>query len=81
MAEIGTVPVPITIALLSAFDHIGETFMIADTSYNITWMNSEACRLLTEVSPLYGINNREEIIGMNMDYFHKVPEHRRAWMN
>ncbi|MFD1032214.1 STAS domain-containing protein [Metaplanococcus flavidus] len=55
--------------------------MIADTSYNITWMNSEACRLLTEVAPLYGIDDCEEFIGKNMDIFHKVPEHQRKMMN
>ncbi|TAA72602.1 STAS domain-containing protein [Planococcus salinarum] len=79
MAAIGTIPS--TISLLSALDHIGETIMIADTSYNITWMNSEACRLLAEVSPLYGIDNCEEIIGMNMDLFHKVPKHQREMMS
>ena len=79
MAAIGTIPT--TISLLSALDHIGETIMIADTSYNITWMNSEACRRLAEVSPLYGIDDCENIIGMNMDMFHKVPEHQRKMMD
>lgn len=79
MVAIGTIPP--NISLLSAFDHIGETIMIADTSYNIRWMNSEACRLLTEVGPLYGIKDCEEIIGMNMDIFHKVPAHQRELMN
>ncbi|WP_422122083.1 STAS domain-containing protein [Planococcus sp. X10-3] len=79
MAAIGSIPT--TISLLNALDHIGETIMIADTSYNITWMNSEACRLLTEVAPLYGIDDCEELIGKNMDLFHKVPEHQRAMMD
>lgn len=78
MAAIGTIPT--NISLLSALDHIGETIMIADTTYNIRWMNSEACRLLTEVSPLYGIESCEEMIGMNMDLFHRMPEHQRKVM-
>lgn len=78
MAAIGTIPT--TISLLSALDHIGETIIIADTAYNITWMNSEACRLLAEVSPLFGIDDCEELIGMNMDAFHKVPERQRRMM-
>ncbi|WP_233785986.1 STAS domain-containing protein [Planococcus halotolerans] len=78
MAAIGTIPT--NISLLSALDHIGETIMIADTSYNIRWMNSEACRLLTEVSPLYGIESCEEMIGMNMDLFHRMPEHQKKVM-
>lgn len=78
MAAIGTIPT--NISLLSALDHIGETIIIADTSYNIKWMNSEACRLLTEVAPLYGITDCAEMIGMNMDLFHRMPEHQRKVM-
>lgn len=79
MAAIGTIPT--NISLLSALDHIGETILIADTSYNIKWMNSEACRLLNEVAPLFGISGCEEMIGMNMDLFHRMPDHQRKVMD
>ncbi|MGI2328749.1 STAS domain-containing protein [Planococcus sp. YIM B11945] len=79
MPAIGTIPK--NISLLSALDCIGETILIADTSYNICWMNTEACRLLSEVVPLYGINDCRELIGMSMDEFHKEPEHQIQLMN
>lgn len=79
MTAIGTIPT--NISLLNALDHIGETIMIADNSYTIRWMNTEACRLLSEVAPLYGIEDCEEIIGMNMDRFHKFPERQKQTMS
>lgn len=79
MTAIGTIPN--NISLLGALDHIGETIMIADNSYTIRWMNTEACRLLSEVAPLYGIADCEEIIGMSMDRFHKFPERQKRTMS
>ncbi|PSL40451.1 anti-anti-sigma regulatory factor [Planomicrobium soli] len=78
MAAIGTIPEPIS--LLHALDHIGETIIIADNSYTIRWMNSEACRLLSEVVPLFGIADCQALIGMNMDSFHKQPERQKRLM-
>lgn len=78
MPAIGTIPKPIS--LLHALDHIGETIIIADNSYTIRWMNSEACRLLSEVVPLFGLVDCQELIGMNMDSFHKRPEHQKRLM-
>jgi len=79
MAAIGIIPD--NISLLTALDNIGETIMIADNAYTIRWMNSEACRLLTEVAPLYGFENCEEMIGMSMDAFHSHPERQREMMD
>lgn len=79
MAAIGKIPD--NISLLTALDQIGETIMIADNTYTIRWMNSEACRLLTEVAPLYGLDSCEEIIGMNMDAFHAYPAHQTKMMD
>ncbi|TWT02330.1 PAS domain-containing protein [Planomicrobium sp. CPCC 101079] len=78
MPAIGKIPE--TISLLHALDYIGETIMIADDTYTIRWMNSEACRLLTEVVPLFGLDNCQELIGMNMDDFHRQPERQRRIM-
>jgi rsbT co-antagonist protein RsbR len=79
MAAIGTIPD--NISLLTALDHIGETIMIADNNYTIRWMNTEACKLLTEVAPLYGLQNCEEMIGMSMDAFHSYPERQTEMMD
>ncbi|MDN7243248.1 RsbR, positive regulator of sigma-B [Planococcus sp. N028] len=78
MPALGTIPQ--NISLLNALDYIGETIIIADNSYAIRWMNSEACRLLSEVVPLFGLKDCQELIGMNMDAFHKQPEHQRQLM-
>ena len=79
MTGIGKIPE--NISLLKALDRIGETILIADTSYRICWMNSEACRLLAEIAPLYGIEDYQELIGMNMDRFHKFPENQKKMMD
>ena len=78
MAAIGTIPN--NISLLKALDRIGETIMIADSSYTIRWMNSEACRLLSEIVPYYGLSDCNEVIGMNMDAFHRHPERQNRVM-
>ena len=53
MPAIGKIPE--NIILLNALDVIGETIIIADSSYTIRWMNNEACRLMGEIAPLYGM--------------------------
>lgn len=78
MAAIGTIPN--NISLLKALDHIGETIIIADNSYTIKWINTEACRLLDEIAPHYGLKNCEEMIGLNMSAFHEHPERQRDVM-
>lgn len=78
MPAIGKIPE--NIFLLNALDVIGETIIIADSSYTIRWMNTEACRLMGEVAPLYGMADCEEMIGMSMDAFHEHPQHQKQVM-
>ncbi|MGH2318930.1 STAS domain-containing protein [Planococcus sp. SE5232] len=78
MPAIGKIPE--NIFLLNALDVIGETIIIADSSYTIRWMNTEACRLMSEVAPLYGMADCEEMIGMSMDAFHERPQHQKQIM-
>lgn len=78
MTAIGTIPD--NISLMHALDHIGETIMIADNTYTIRWMNTEAHRLLSGVAPLYGIEDCRDLIGMNMDDFHLQPSRQRKLM-
>lgn len=79
MAAIGAIPK--NISLLNALDHIGETIMIADTEYTVRWMNSAAHELLSAVVPLYGIEDCQDLIGMNMDDFHMKPDRQRKMMD
>lgn len=78
MSAIGKIPE--NILLLNALDVIGETIIIADSSYIIRWMNSEACRLLNEVAPLYGMTDCEAMIGKSMDAFHENPQYQKQLM-
>ncbi|OCA80800.1 STAS domain-containing protein [Pseudobacillus wudalianchiensis] len=63
-----------------ALNSIGENIIIADTDYKITWMNTKAAKSLSAIAPLYGLTNAEEMIGLNMDFFHKKPEHQQLMM-
>lgn len=78
MPAIGKIPE--SISLLNALDVIGETIIIADSSYTIRWMNTEASRLMNEVAPLYGMPDCEALIGMSMDAFHEHPQHQKQIM-
>lgn len=78
MPAIGKIPE--NIILLNALDVIGETIIIADSSCTIRWMNTEACRLMGEIAPLYGMSDCETMIGMSMDAFHENPQHQKRVM-
>ncbi|MEK6266989.1 MAG: STAS domain-containing protein [Planococcus sp. (in: firmicutes)] len=78
MPAIGKIPE--NIHVLNALDVIGETIIIADSSYIIRWMNSEAYRLLNQVAPMYGLSDCREMIGESMDAFHKNPQHQKTVM-
>lgn len=78
----GTVgKIPENISLLHALDSIGETIIIADRDYNVQWMNSSAANLLSDVVPLFGISDVNELIGMNMGRFHQRPEQQKNIMD
>ncbi|PLS18524.1 RsbR, positive regulator of sigma-B [Bacillus sp. M6-12] len=79
MKSIGAIPK--NISLLHALDSIGETIIISDKDYNILWMNSNATELLSQVAPLFGLSSAEDLIGVNMNYFHRHPEHQRDIMD
>ncbi|MEA1988314.1 MAG: methyl-accepting chemotaxis protein [Pseudomonadota bacterium] len=64
-----------------ALDKVNSNIMIADANYNITYMNEALQAFLTTRSenlqkelPNFEIDN---IIGSNIDIFHKSPEHNR----
>lgn len=71
---------PENIPLLKVMDSIGETIVIADQQYNVTWMNSSAAELLSNVAPLFGFNSVDELIGVNMGTFHRDPVYQEKVM-
>jgi rsbT co-antagonist protein RsbR len=73
--------IPINITSTDALNSIGENIIIADKDYNITWMNATAIKSMTAIAPLFGLEGAEQIIGMNMDEFHRMPQYQRSIMS
>jgi rsbT co-antagonist protein RsbR len=74
-------PIPIDITGTDALNSIGENIIIADKDYTVTWMNTKAVKSMTAIAPLFGLNSAEDMIGMNMDKFHKMPQYQRRIMD
>ncbi|TFE00817.1 STAS domain-containing protein [Jeotgalibacillus sp. R-1-5s-1] len=72
--------IPTAISPLTALDSIGETILLADHEYNIVWMNTAAANLLNGVAASYGLNGSHDMIGQNMDLFHRFPSHQQNMM-
>lgn len=73
--------IPINITSTDALNSIGENIIIADKDYNVTWMNATAVKSMTVIAPLFGLEGAEQIIGMNMDEFHRMPQYQRRIMS
>ncbi|WP_245827672.1 STAS domain-containing protein [Paenisporosarcina indica] len=78
MNDVGTIPNDISVQ--NAINSIGENIIIADSQFNIRWMNSNASALLSEIAPLYQLGSSQDFIGKSMDFFHKNPEHQQRVM-
>ena len=79
MNEVGSIPNDISI--LKALNSIGENIIIADKTFHIRWMNSNASELLSVVAPLFQLEDSQSFIGLSMDFFHKRPEHQQRVMD
>lgn len=73
--------IPIHISGTDALNSIGENIILADNNYKITWFNAKAYKSLSVIAPLFGIENAEDVIGLEMDFFHKKPEFQRYIMS
>lgn len=78
MKAIGALPE--NVSAVKILESIGENILLADTHFNIIWINPVAASLLSQVAPLYGIENVEKLIGLNMSFFHKAPQRQQAIM-
>ncbi len=69
----------------SALDNASASFMIADTDYNIVYMNKSAHELFEsrEAEMRQDLPNLDakNLIGTNIDVFHKNPAHQRGILN
>jgi rsbT co-antagonist protein RsbR len=71
---------PIDITATNTLNSIGENILIADTDFKITWMNRKAIQSLQTIAPYYGLSRAEDMIGLNMDHFHRSPDYQRGMM-
>ncbi|WHY71930.1 STAS domain-containing protein [Fictibacillus enclensis] len=71
----------INISNADLLNSIGEVIIISDTEYRIVWVNKKAEEVMKNIYPLYGLNSIDEIIGKNMDFFHKNPKNQRFIMD
>ncbi|SFL70652.1 Anti-anti-sigma regulatory factor (antagonist of anti-sigma factor) [Gracilibacillus orientalis] len=60
---------------------IGENIIVANVDYNIVWMNPKAVSLLENVISFFNIDNVEDLIGTNMDHFHRNPDYQKKIMD
>lgn len=78
MKPLGKIPQNIkSDTILSA---VGENIILADENYDIIWLNPAAVSLLRNLTDSYGVERVEDLIGMNMDKFHKNPARQQAVM-
>ena len=73
------------LAKLTALDVLDENIMVADADYNITYMNEAIVSFLREYEnvirrdlPNFNVKN---LIGQNIDIFHKDPSHQRRMLD
>lgn len=79
MQSLGTLPSHISAA--NVLNSIGETIIYADQEYNVIWINEYGVQVLSKVAPLFGMKSAEELVGKNMSFFHKNPEHQKQIMD
>ncbi|WP_053218658.1 STAS domain-containing protein [Virgibacillus senegalensis] len=60
---------------------IGENIIVADSDYNVIWINPKATELLSEIIPYFDIDEIEDLIGINMNHFHKRPSYQNEIMD
>ncbi|MGM0540929.1 MAG: methyl-accepting chemotaxis protein [Pseudomonadota bacterium] len=71
--------------LQSAMDQISSNVMIADSNLIINYMNNEMLTFLKEKEPVLKSIlpnfDSSDLIGQNIDIFHKAPSHQRGMLN
>ncbi len=53
-----------------ALNTIGENIFIADTNFNIVWINDYAEELINKLSSFINIRSKDELLGKNIQLFH-----------
>lgn len=71
--------------LQTAIDQVSSNIMIADANLNITYMNDKMIAFMKEAEPtlksLLPHFDANDLIGQNIDIFHKDPSHQRAMLS
>lgn len=58
---------------ISALNAIGENIFIADSNFDIVWINNYSGNLIKKLSRFVPIKTSKDLIGMNIDKFHLNP--------
>ncbi|WP_281545538.1 methyl-accepting chemotaxis protein [Grimontia sp. SpTr1] len=68
-----------------ALDNVSTNTMIADANYDIIYINQSATKMLTDAKEDFGTVipqfNPENVMGHNIDFFHKDPSHQRRLLD
>ncbi|KIL45835.1 STAS domain-containing protein [Jeotgalibacillus soli] len=59
---------------------VEEFIIVANKDYTISWLNPRAVSIMKRLIILFGLENVEQLIGLNMDVFHHNPGHQRKMM-
>ncbi len=66
--------------MLSSLENLGTNVFVSDRNLNIVYINKKGADTLRKIEPVlfatYGVK-AEQILGMNIDRFHKNPSHQR----
>src|SRR6185369_3850331 len=75
----------INLRVRAALDVVKSNVMVADAGYNIIYMNGTLREMLSEAEPELRKElpnfDAANLVGVNMDVFHKNPAHQRALMD
>jgi len=62
----------------NALNAIGENIFIADSNFNIVWINKFADGLIKKLGKFLPIQSSEDLIGKNIDMFHRTPSKQKG---
>lgn len=62
---------------IKALNAIGENIFIADSNFDIVWINKYSDDLIKKLSKFIPIKSSSDLIGMNIDRFHANPDKQK----
>lgn len=66
---------------LDVLNLLPDAALLANTSFEVQWMNDAAEQLLDDVAPYYGLTSSKDMLNKSMDVFHRRPTYNQSIMN